>query len=156
MNRMYVLLISLIVMLCACVPAPTANSGEVIYQYVPGQADAMFAGTGAVTLTAAQRVGLSLVTHFSSQTSIALGYSNLKFQSAPETSPGTRDMTFVAQKNDNSNQITSVWRVVDRGSNYVGVYATTATTDTSVNVANIENEAFKSLDGSFKRISSAR
>jgi hypothetical protein len=156
MNRILLFALSCLVFLNACAPAQTANPGEVIYQYVPGQADALFAGTGALTLTAAQQVGMSLVTYFSSQSTASMGYSNLKFQSAPEISPGTREMTFVAQKNDESNQIQSVWRVVDRGSNYVGVFATTKTTDSSVNVANLENAAFGFLDRMFKRISSAR
>jgi hypothetical protein len=156
MNKILLVALSCLVFLNACALAQTANPGEVIYQYVSGQADALFAGTGALTLTAAQQIGTSLVTYFSSQSTVAPGYGNLKFQSAPEISPGTREMTFVAQKNDRSNQIQSVWRVVDRGSNYVGVFAITKTTDSSVNVVNLENAAFGFLDRIFKRISSAR
>jgi hypothetical protein len=106
--------------------------------------------------TAAQQVAPLLVTYFSLQVSAAPGYEQLDFQFSDEVSPGIRELTFISYSKDKSNKIISIWRVVDRGVNFVGVFAETYASDRSLNVVEIENNAFRFLDRKFKRISSAR
>ena len=156
MGRFLLLFIALLVFLNACVPDQIANPGEVIYQFVPGQVDPLFSGNGGLTPIAAKQVAPLLVTYFSLQSSAAPGYEQLDFQFSDEVSPGIRELTFISQSNDKLNKIISIWRVVDRGVNFVGVFAETYASDHSLNVVEIENNAFRFLDRKFKRISSAR
>jgi hypothetical protein len=151
------LILLFFVLLTSCLPpAPTASPGEVIYEYIPGQADALFANTGAAPMPVPLRVGTSLISYFLVQKSVADGYANLKYQESKQIDQTTIDLSFVAQKITGAGQIQSVWRIVGRGGNYVGVYANTTSTDLNVNVAAIEQAAFAFLDRSFKRIASAR
>jgi hypothetical protein len=156
MGKASLTMIGFLLLFASCVPAPSANLGEVIYQVPSSQSSSLVTAAGGVTLSAWQRVSASLVLYFSIQRTAAPGYGNLKFQSSKNIAPGTSESTYLALHSDGNNQIKSVWRIVDRSSEYVGVFASTTSTDKNINVADIENAAFTFLDNSYKRIGSAR